>query len=299
MIIAAAQYPITFHKTINDWKKHVASWVEEAQKNNAKILVFPEYGSMEIVSFFKPEIQENLHLQIQEMQAYLADFIQWYQTLATKHEVVIVTPSFPVKVGEQFHNRTYVIDPKKLVGYQDKLFMTRFENEIWHIQTGEKKVTLFDCGKVKFGIQTCYDSEFAIGTQYLGQNEANLLLVPSCTETLKGATRVHVGSRSRAMEQQIYTCVAQTIGEAPWSPAVDINYGFAAFYSTPDINLPDNGIIQIGEPQVPTWVYADLNFDLIEIVQKEGQVFNFQDHQNQQMLIDGKPLEVEILKVNI
>jgi hypothetical protein len=30
MKIAAANYPITFHKTFEEWKGHVASWVEKA-----------------------------------------------------------------------------------------------------------------------------------------------------------------------------------------------------------------------------------------------------------------------------
>ncbi|MCC6703139.1 MAG: hypothetical protein IT221_16530 [Fluviicola sp.] len=86
----------------------------------------------------------------------------------------------------------------------------------------------------------------------MAANSAKLILAPSCTETIRGATRVHIGARARAMEQQIYVGVAQTIGNAEWSLAVDINYGFAENYASPNKNQPE-----------------------------EGQVFNFKDAQYQ------------------
>ena len=104
-------------------------------------------------------------------------------------------------------------------------------------------------------------------------------MAPSCTETIRGATRVHIGARARALENQIYTVVSQTVGNAAWSPAVDINYGFAAFYSTPDMDLPEEGIISSMTPQKEGWLTQSLDLLKIENVRKEGQVFNFNDFQ--------------------
>jgi predicted amidohydrolase len=65
--VAAAQYPITEHKGFSDWQAHIAHWVTEAVKLDAQLLLFPEYGSMELVSIF-PE--EKSPLQCRELFAF-------------------------------------------------------------------------------------------------------------------------------------------------------------------------------------------------------------------------------------
>lgn len=276
--VASAQYPIARHVTLNDWEKYTEKWVKSAVDQQANVLVFPEYGSMELVSVLPVEVQQNLHQQIAEMQQLLTGFRETFKTLALKYNVIIVAPSFPVKVEEHYFNRAYVYSPKGEAGYQDKLFMTRFENEEWGIHSAPKQLSVFEAEWGKFGIQICYDSEFALGTHYLAENGIDLLLVPSCTETIRGAARVHVGARARAMEQQVYAVVAQTVGNAEWSPAVDINYGYTGFYSTPDKQLPEEGVIATGIPQAEEWQVTELNFDLIKHVREDGQVLNYKDH---------------------
>jgi len=158
-------------------------------------------------------------------------------------------------------NRAFVFSPKGLVGFQDKFFMTRFENEEWGIDAAEpKQLTLFEADWGSFGIQICYDVEFTLGSQLLVQAGASLILAPSCTETIRGATRVHVGARARALENQAFTIVSQTVGNAVWSPAVDINYGFAGFYTTPDKEMPEEGIISTKQPQKIGWLIETLDF---------------------------------------
>ena len=49
---------------------------------------------------------------------------------------------------------------------------------------------------------------------------AEVLLVPSCTDTLHGYWRVRIGAQGRALEGQCYAVHSPTVGEAAWSPAV-------------------------------------------------------------------------------
>ncbi|WP_428660097.1 carbon-nitrogen hydrolase family protein [Runella sp.] len=290
--IAAAQYPITEHKTFTDWQKHVEQWVAQAAQQKAQLLLFPEYGSMELVSIFDAEIRADIRQQVVELDALKHDFCDVFAALARKYQVVIVAPSLPVVEGEKKHNRAFVFSPQGLVGYQDKFFMTRFEDEEWGIQTAPKILSLFETSWGNFGIQLCYDVEFGLGSQLLSSAGASLILAPSCTETIRGATRVHVGTRARALENQVYTVVSQTVGNASWSPAVDINYGYAAFYSTPDKNLPEEGIIKTMTPQKEDWLVETLDFTKIEAVRNDGQVFNFKDHQRLYTGILSSPIEV-------
>jgi len=276
--IATAQYPITWHSSFEDWAVHTEKWVAEAAFQKAGLLLFPEYGAMELVSIFPEEVRRDIHTQVREMDRLRTDFYGVFSRLAAKYNVTLVSPSLPVSEGDKIYNRSYVFSAKGKSGYQDKFFMTRFENEIWGISSAPKILTVFEQDWGAFGIQICYDAEFAIGSQCLGSSGAGVILMPSCTETIRGATRVHIGARARALENQLYTVVSQVIGEAPWSPAVDINYGYAAVYTTPDVNMPEEGVVSVMTPQAVGWLYQDLDLSLIETVRTEGQVFNYKDH---------------------
>lgn len=279
VIIASAQYPITQHADFAAWQKHVAGWVKDAVGQGAELLVFPEYGSMEMVSILAPDIQADILRQVSAMDQFKAQFCDFFAEQAMRHNVIIVAPSMPVIENGQHLNRAYVFSPNGLAGYQDKLFMTRFENEEWGIQSAPKVLTVFEASWGKFGIQICYDVEFPLGSHLMCAEGATLILAPSCTETIRGATRVHVGARARALENQAYVSVSQTVGNAEWSPAVDINYGYAAFYSTPDKDLPEEGIIAQNEPQKEGWLIQELDFSKLEEVRRDGHVFNFTDQQ--------------------
>ena len=137
--------------------------------------------------------------------------------------------------------------------------MTRFEKEQWGI-AGGGALKIFDIGETKIGIAICYDIEFPLIAHAMAAAGADLILAPSCTDTMAGANRVHVGARARALENQVYVAVAPTVGEAPWSPAVDVNIGWAAVYAAPDRGFPDDGVLAKGELNRPGWVMAELDF---------------------------------------
>ena len=275
--IASAQYPITEHPDFASWQNHTEKWVADAAIRGADLLVFPEYGAMELVSIFDTGVRDDIHRQIHALDGLKADFCATFDALARKYRVTIVAPSIPVIEDGQKLNRAFVFSTNGLAGYQDKFFMTRFENEQWGIDSAPKQLTVFEAPWGKFGIQICYDVEFPLGAQKLCEAGAKLILAPSCTETIRGATRVHVGARARALENQAYTVVSQTVGEAPWSPAVDLNYGYAACYTTPDKDMPEEGIIATKVPQEEGWLIQTIDFSLTDEVRRDGHVFNFKD----------------------
>lgn len=291
--IASAQYPITSHSSIEAWENHISNWVEKALSENPDVILFPEYGSMELVSIFPVEIQKDIQKQVREMQSIYPRFIAVFETLSLKHQVIIVAPSFPVEIGKSIVNRVSVFGKKGFIGYQDKFFMTRFEDESWKISSGEKQLTLFEAPWGRFGIQICYDVEFGIGAQVLCNAGATVILAPSCTETLRGATRVHVGARARALENQAYVVVSQTVGEALWSPAVDINFGYAACYATPDKGFSEEGIEKIGVAQAEAWLVTELDLEKIQEVRSDGQVLNFRDQHEILVSLASDSIEVK------
>lgn len=289
MRIALAQYPIGQFATLSDWQAHLDAWVQQAAVAGARLLLFPEYGSMELASLLAPAVQSDLLGSIAAMQDLLPAYRTAHADAAKRHGVTIIAGSFPVRLNDgRFINRAFVYAPDGREAFQDKRQMTRFEREEWIIQGGAA-LHVFDLPSVdgadgaRFGIAICYDIEFPLIARALAEAGADLVLAPSCTDTLAGLHRVHVGARARALESQIYVAVAQTVGEAPWSPAVDVNRGLAAAYATPDRGFPDDGVLAQGEVDKPGWVYADLDFAALKAARASAQVFTRADWASQHL----------------
>lgn len=275
--IAAAQYDIGFLENWDAYRQKIERWVGEAAAEGAKILLFPEYGSMELASLFGQAVYSSLSKQLAAMQSVLDDYIDLYRGLAQQHQCYIQAGTFPVRIeGDIYRNRAYLFMPNGEFDYQDKVMMTRFENEQWLINRG-LELKYFDTDYGRIAINICYDSEFPMLARKQVEAGANLILVPSCTDTLAGYHRVRIGCQARALENQCYVVQSPTVGQAPWSEAVDVNIGAAAIYTPVDRGFPDNGILAIGELNATQWVFAEIDMDQISKVRENGQVFNYRD----------------------
>ena len=275
--LAAAQYDIGFLKSWSAYEAKIDRWVVEAVDQGAQILLFPEYFSMELASLFPEEVYQSLSKQLEALQSVLPDFSGLYRRLAKRHGIYILAGTFPVRQADShYRNRAYLFRPDGSSDYQDKLQMTRFENEQWLISAGDE-IKVLETGFGKIGVNVCYDSEFPMIARKQVEAGADLILVPSCTDTLAGYNRVRIGCQARALENQCYVVQSPTVGNAPWSEAVDVNMGAAAIYTPVDYGFPDNGILAIGELNRSQWVYADIDLDSIAKIRQTGQVFNYRD----------------------
>lgn len=278
--IAAAQYPIEFLHAWGDFRDKVTRWVEDAAREGAQLLIFPEYFSIEITSIFGEEVCRSLPVQLERLQRTLADFLSLFRELAQTHHLHICAGSYPVEEDGRYYNRAYFFWPNGHCDFQEKLQMTRFESEKWGVSGGRGlKVFVTEFGKL--AINVCYDSEFPLLARHQVEEGADLILVPSCTDTLAGFHRVKIGCQARALENQCYVVQSPTVGDCPWSEAVDANVGVAAVYTPVDHGFPANGVLAVGKLNQPQWVYAELDLDGIARVRREGQVFNHRDWDGQ------------------
>lgn len=295
--LACAQYPIGQFDSFAAWQKNVADWVDRAVQQDAHLLLFPEYGAMELTALLPPALQQDITGQIAALQDYHDAFVATWSALAKTHDLHIVAPSFPVQVGNAYRNRAYIVGPQGTVGWQDKRQMTRFEREAWIIEGGAV-LKVFDATingeALRFGVNICYDVEFPLIAQAQAAAGADLILAPTCTDTLAGAHRVVTGARARALENQVFVAIAPTVGLADWSPAVDVNVGWAGIYAAPDRGLPDNGVIAEGELGKPGWIFAQLDFDVLRRARDEAQVFTAKDWPSQSL----PSLGVEAVKLS-
>ena len=58
--VAAAQYPLDWFDDFSAYETKMSGWVENAAQAGAKLLVFPEYGAMELASLAGKEIAGDL-----------------------------------------------------------------------------------------------------------------------------------------------------------------------------------------------------------------------------------------------
>ncbi|MCW1401883.1 carbon-nitrogen hydrolase family protein [Novosphingobium sp. MW5] len=271
--VAAGQYPID---RLADWQAYeekLSRWVAEAKAGGAELAVFPEYGAMELASL-DTGTMGSLAGSLKSVSALLPRVDALHAELAARHAMHILAASAPREEAEGcYRNTARLFGPHGLIGAQDKLIMTRFEREEWDIAGGQG-VQVFDTSLGRLAILICYDSEFPLLARAAVERGAQVLLVPSCTDSLHGYWRVRIGAQARALEGQCYAVHSPTVGEAAWSPAVDINRGAAGIYGPPDHGMPEDGVIALGREGEPGWVFADIDTAHVDRLRADGGVLN-------------------------
>ena len=106
---------------------------------------------------------------------------------------------------------------------------------------------------------------------------AEILLVPSCTESLRGYWRVRIGAQARALENQCVVAHATTVGPADWLPVAATNHGAAGIYGPPDVGFPEDGVIAVGKPDVAGWVHGEVSLEALRQARADGAVLAFRD----------------------
>ena len=271
-LAAAAQYPIDRHDSWDHYIKKVTGWVDYAARRGAKLAVFPEYGGMELASL-NAETMGDLEKSLEHVASLAPHVDALHIELAREHGIHILAASMPALHDGRYRNAARLFTPSGAMGVQEKLVMTRFEREQWNIAPGGP-LRLFETALGKIGVLICYDAEFPLLARALVEAGAEIILVPSCTDTLAGYNRVRVGAMARALEGQCYVIQSATVGEAGWSPAVDVNHGAAGIYGPPDRGFPDNGVIAVGEIDAKQWVLGDIDLAKVAEVRKDGSVLN-------------------------
>ena len=276
MKVAACKYPVGEPRDFAGFAAKQESLLGEAKARGAQLAVLPEYLSLELAALFDDATRGELHASLAALQPLREAWLALYAGLARELGIGIVAGSFLLETGGgRYRNRSdfFAADGGHL--WQDKLRLTGFEKRTGLIDSGDA-LKVFDSGGVRAGIAVCYDSEFPLPVRAQCEAGARLLLVPSCTDTDAGATRVRVGCLARALENRCFVAQAVTAGEAPWSPALDTNTGEAALIAPMDVGLPSDGML-VQTRGRDTWAIAELDVDALEASRTQAQVANDRD----------------------
>ncbi|MDX2290220.1 MAG: carbon-nitrogen hydrolase family protein [Hyphomicrobiaceae bacterium] len=280
LTVASAQYPIGEPTSLFEWQDKIAQWVADGAATGADLLVFPEYAAMEQAACFGREVARDLGASMRAVAEQAGARVAFHVELAAQHDVHILVGSGPVLAADgRFLNAAQLVTPGGLVGEQTKLIMTPFERA-WGISPGGP-ARAFDTALGRIAIAICYDSEFPLNVRAMAAAGAELIVVPSCTERLSGYHRVRTGARARALENQIACVTSPTVGNAPWSPAVDINTGAAGIFVPSESGVSDTGVLAEGALNEPGWVTASIDLSGLRKLRDGGEMRNFVDWMQQ------------------
>ena len=272
--LAAAQFPVSEPRTWDEVETLLLRWVAEAAAEGARLLVFPEYAAMSLAALFDEGTRDDLNLQVIALQTLRERYVDLHRRLARTHGVYLLAGSFPWTQDDgRTVNRAWLCAPTGNADFQDKQIMTRFERESWQI-SGAPTLKVFDTALGRIAVNLCYDCEFPLLARAQAEAGAELILVPSCTDTPAGYHRVRVGCQARALENQCIVVQSPLVGEAPWSAAVDVNVGAAGVFGPPDRGFPEDGVLALGTMNRAQWLYADIDLAAVAAVRGNGQVFN-------------------------
>ncbi|WP_341708287.1 carbon-nitrogen hydrolase family protein [Halopseudomonas sp.] len=280
LTLAACQYHIDLLETWDAYAEHLTSLCQQAAEQGAQLLLLPEYAGLVLSGQLPAAERSDLHASIAGIQPLAPRWLALCEQIARDCNVYLQPGSLPVLDADgQYRNRAWLFGPEGCLGSQDKLMMTRFELEQWNIAAGSE-LRVFDTALGKLGILICYDNEFPMLARALAEQGADLILAPSCTDTVAGFYRVRIGAQARALENQIAVLQAPTVGMAPWSPALDENNGRAALYVPSDYGMPASGIVAESPelcPDSSQWLICRLDLDEVRRVRDNGQVFTRRD----------------------
>lgn len=275
--VAAAAYPIDQVGSWRGYEEKIRHWIEKAAQQGVDLAVLPEYAPLELASLLAPEIQQEAPRQLTAMQDLLPRYLDLMSRMAETFGLYLLGGTFPVRTGDgAFVNRAYLFDPSGDFDFQEKLTLTRYEDEELLLDTG-REIKVFETSFGRVAVNICYDCEFPVYAHKQVEAGADLILVPSSTSSEAGFHRVRIGCQARALENQCYVVHAATVGDASWSAFLGETVGAGAVYGPADASFDADGVLAMGRLNEPGWVAADVDLAELDRLRRTGEQLNLRD----------------------
>lgn len=260
----------------NFWNRFL-NLVIKAKNEGASVIVFPEYFSLSLMLFELKTNTNTFNDCLKNSLSHSQELIQKSKEIAIQNKIAIVLGTIPWSTSEEIVNRSHFIDEHGNTLFQDKIFMTRFEDEVWKIKSGQQNVLTFKWRGMTCAILTCYDSEFAVLSKTLAKAGVELLFVPSCTDTEHGYWRVRHCCHARTVENQLFVVMSSIVKGDKDYEEIDAHFGQSGVFSPCDGSFPPNGILALGEENIEGISVAELDLSALHKIRTSGSVLNLRD----------------------
>nr|WP_319249579.1 nitrilase-related carbon-nitrogen hydrolase [uncultured Celeribacter sp.] len=243
-LVAASWHPV-WHAEAQGWFDRYRRALCDIGANRDTLVVFPEYAALE-AAFYGPQDVSEAGWMIRGADHFEA-YCEGIAELVAETGATILGGSGFAYVGDTLGsgivNRAMFCAPEG-VQMIEKRMPTPYERALGLCAGQVSPVLETRFGRIACLI--CYDSEFPLLARIYSEAGAELLLVPSCTDTWQGASRVEIGCRARALEGQMIVAMAPLTGTVTGCDVVDINHGQPAVFCPPDTGAPEDGILARG-----------------------------------------------------
>lgn len=274
--VASTQFSLEALDGAADFFSRAENLVKKAKGETAQAILFPEYFSLGLATRFPGEMSFYERLQRLD-EKYREEFLAVFSGLAKKYGLWIIAGTTPVVEAGKLVNRCYTFGSEGEVSHQDKINMTRFEKEEWHVQGGAPALQIFAINGVKCAVNICYDIEFPPLAQALQRERVEVIFVPSCTDDVHGYWRVRHCAQARCVENQAYVVMSSIVGGQKDFPEIEVHYGQAGIFSPCDTLFPERGILEEGDLNREGVVVEALDLAKLQFIRTQGTVLNLSD----------------------
>ncbi len=251
MRIAVAAYPIEWLNRWNDYVGKLRLWVRTAADGGAQLLVFPEFGAIELASLAEGDIARYPDRAIEALTARIKDVDALHASLAREFGVHICAASGPLRDhGGRAVNRARLFAPDGGRGVQDKLAPDAEERRVWGIEPGAT-AWVFDTTLGRIGVLIGADVVLPGLAAAMAHAGASVLLAPSATATAQAATDRRDAAQACADGAGRIVALAVALADADQAPALGPCTGTAAILG------PGVPAVAEGKSAATGWVHAE------------------------------------------
>jgi len=273
MRLCIVQYQMRAIKGFSEFAQQCEFFIDTASDYKSDFVVFPELFTTQLLSCVEPTRPGEAARRLSE---FTPEYLELFTEMAVKYNVNIVGGTQFVIEHDKLYNMGYLFRRDGSIGKQPKIHITPAERKWWGITPGDT-VEVFDtdCGKV--AIQICYDIEFPELTRIAAEKGAQVVFVPSNTDTRSGYLRVRQCAQARCIENHLYVAISGCTGNLPFVENADIHYAQSGIFTPADTGFARDGIAAECNPNVETVIIHDVDIELLKRHRETGTVQNWND----------------------
>jgi predicted amidohydrolase len=209
--VASAAWELRPCRGEDDFWDHLYEFVSAA--DGCSLLVLPELVTLELESSLNFSDPADANHPPMERSSLLASSFACLQQEVDARGLALVMGSAFHRLSGGWINRSPILRPHRTEEWQDKQILTQFEAAEWGLLPGSPLRAMdWSEDELRLGTLICYDVEFPPFAMRLVEAGAEVLAVPSFTETWHGHHRVRFSCHARAIECQIFVLHSCLLG---------------------------------------------------------------------------------------
>lgn len=284
--ICAVQYMMKKIESFEDFCRQVEYYVDVAADFGSDFAVFPEIFTTQLMSFLEEKRPDRA---VRRLATFTDQYMELFTQLAVRYNINIVGGSHFVEENGDVYNVGFLFRRDGTIEKQSKIHVTPNEKKWWGISEGNE-ILVFNTDSGKIAIQLSYDIEFPELARIAADKGANIIFVPFSAEDRQAYLRVRYCAQARAIENQVYTCIAGTVGNLTHVENMDIQYAQSGIFSPSDFEFARDGIVGECDANIDTVVVGDVDLEQLRRSRNSGSMSQLRDRRHDLYRVEWKNL---------